>query len=148
MTAIDPIRSSTGAGSPVSAPGTHHHNRYRTLLVLLGTICAVLCLAPAAQAAGPELSVSLTHYPTTFQRGDLDADVFVKVTNSGDAPTGGPVSATLVLPAGLQLALPHGERMPVGAVGECRRPFHLHDTGPACPGSLRDHDGGEPDRGC
>ena len=103
MTAIDPIRSSTTTGWPMPAHRTHHHNRYRSLLMLLGALCAVLCLAPAAHAAGAQLSVSLTHDPTIFQRGDLDADVFVRVTNTGDAPTSGPVSATLVLPAGVQL---------------------------------------------
>jgi hypothetical protein len=101
MTAIDQVRSSTTTGWLMPAHRTHHHNR--TLLVLLGALCAVLCLAPAAHAAGPQLSVSLTHFPTTFQRGDLDADVFVTVTNSGDAPTGSPVSTTITLPSGLQL---------------------------------------------
>ncbi len=80
----------------------HHVNRRRALLVLLGALCAVLSLAPAAHAAGPKLSVSLTHDAATFQRGDTDSAVKVTVTNTGDAPTGGPVSATLVLPAGLQ----------------------------------------------
>ena len=103
MTTIDPIRSSTTTGWPMPAHHTHHHNRYRTLLVLLGALCAALCLAPVAHAAGPQLTLSLTHDPTTFQRGDLDAAVKVTVTNTGDAPTGGPVSATLVLPAGFQL---------------------------------------------
>jgi hypothetical protein len=105
MTATDQVRSSTGTGSPMPAPRTHN----RALLLLLGAVCAVLCLAPAAHAAGPELTVSLTHDPATFQRGDLDADVFVTVTNTGDAPTGGPVSATLVIPAGLQLRVAGGD---------------------------------------
>jgi hypothetical protein len=82
------------------APRTH---RYRTLLAALGALCAVLCLASAAHAAGPELSVSLTHDPATFYRGDRDAEVFAKVTNTGDAPVDLPISATVVLPAGLQL---------------------------------------------
>ena len=104
MTTIDQVRSSTGTGSPMPAHRTHHrHNRYRTLLLALGAVCAVLFLVPAAHAAGPELSVSLTHDPTTFHRGDLDADVIVEVTNTGDAPVDLPISATVVLPAGLQL---------------------------------------------
>jgi hypothetical protein len=101
----------------------HHHRHRRALLVLLGAVCAVLCLAPAAQAAPqPHLTVSLTHEPATFQRGDLDADVFVTVTNSGGAPTGGPVSATLDIPAGLQLrfraAIDNNEQLPVSCTSE------------------------------
>jgi hypothetical protein len=138
MTAIDPIRSSTGTGSPMSAAGTHHHNRYRTLLVLLGAVCAVLCLARAAQAAGPELSVSLTHYPTTFQRGDLDADVFVRVTNSGDAPTGGPVAATLVLPAGLELRYRTGNGCPSVQSVNAGVPFTCTTPNPLAPGDSAD----------
>jgi hypothetical protein len=85
-------------------PASRTRDYYRALLVLLGAVCAVLCLAPAAQAAPqPHLTVSLTHSPATFQRQDLDAAVFLTVTNSGDAPTAGPVSATLAIPAGLRL---------------------------------------------
>ncbi|HEY4829953.1 MAG TPA: hypothetical protein VIH85_24535 [Solirubrobacteraceae bacterium] len=115
MTTIDQVRRSTTTGWFMPAHRTHHHHRCRALLVLLGALCAALCLAPTAQAAGPQLSVSLTHDPATFQRGDLDADVIVTVTNVGDAPTGGPVSATLVLPPALQL----------------RSVFR--DTAPGCP---------------
>ncbi len=103
MTATDQVRRSTTTGSLMPAPRTHRHNRYRTLVVLFGAVCAVLCLASAAHAAGPGLSVSLTHDPTTFHRGDRDADVIVEVTNTGDAPVDLPISATVVLPAGLQL---------------------------------------------
>jgi hypothetical protein len=103
MTATDQVCSPTGTGSLMPAHRRHHHHR-RALSVLLGAVCAVLCLTTAAQAAPePHLTVSLTHDPATFQRGDRDADVFVTVTNSGDAPTGGPVSATLDIPAGLRL---------------------------------------------
>ncbi len=102
MTAADQVRSSTGTGSPM--PASRTHNRYRALLVLLAAVCAVLCLAPAAQAAPqPHLTVSLSHDPATPQRQDVAAGVFVTVTNTGDAPTGGPVSATLAIPAGLRL---------------------------------------------
>ncbi len=102
MTNTDPIRSSTTTGWPMPAHRTHHH--YRTLLVLLGTLCAVLCLATSAHAAGPQLTVSLTHTPATVMRGDVGAAFTVTVTNTGDAPTSGPVSATLTLPSGLQLS--------------------------------------------
>ncbi len=86
-------------------PRTHRHNRRGSLLVLLGAVCAVLCLAPAAHAAGPQLNVSLTYLPTTVMRGDIDVEYKVTVTNVGDAPTTGPVSATLTLGPGLQLRL-------------------------------------------
>ena len=106
MTTTDPIRSSTTTGWPMPAHRTHHH--YRSLLgLLLGALCAVLCLAASAQAAGPHLAVSLTHYPTTYERGDIDAQFTVTVTNTGDAPTSGPVSATLALPPGLQWVYRH-----------------------------------------
>jgi hypothetical protein len=98
MTTTDHVRSSTGTGSPMPAHRRHHH---RALLVLLSAMCAVLCLASAAQAAGPQLTVSVTHNPTPYQRGDLADDFAVMVTNSGDAPTGGPVSAALTIPPGL-----------------------------------------------
>jgi hypothetical protein len=94
------------------APRTHHHKPHRALLVLLGVLCGVLCLAPAAQAAGPQLTVSPTHSPTTYERGSVEAAFTVTVTNSGDAPTGGPVSATLVLPTGLQLLSVQGNGCP------------------------------------
>jgi hypothetical protein len=105
MTDADPIRSSTTTGWPMPAHRTHHH--YRSLLVLLGALCAVLSLATSAQAAGPQLTVSLTHDPTTYARGDIDAEFTVEVTNEGDAPTSGPVSATLSLPPGLQWVFRH-----------------------------------------
>jgi hypothetical protein len=73
------------------------------LTLALALFLALLAFPALGQAAGPQLSVSLTHDSATFQRGDTDADVFVTVTNEGDAPTGGPVSATLVIPPGLQL---------------------------------------------
>ncbi len=106
MTNADPIRSSRATGWPMSAPRTHNH--YRTLLVLLGAICAVLCLASAAQAAGPQLSVSVAH-TTTWQRGDVDAEFTVTVTNTGDAPTSGPVSVNVVFPSTLQLSFVSNE---------------------------------------
>jgi hypothetical protein len=80
---------------------THYHY-HRALVVLLGALCAVMCLVSAAEAAEPELTVSLTTQPPV-ERGDSNAAFAVTVTNSGDAPTGSPVSATLVLPSGLQL---------------------------------------------
>ena len=125
MTNADPIRSSTTTGWPMLARRTHHH--YRTLLVLLGALCAVLCLASAAQAAGPALTVSVTHHPNPVMRGDIDAEFEVSVTNSGDAPVGGPVSATLApLPPGLQLRL-----LPAtGTNSVCPSVQSVHDGAP------------------
>jgi hypothetical protein len=105
MTNADPIRSLTGAGRPM--PADHIHRHYRTLLVLLGALFAALSVASTAHAAGPQLTVSLTHTPSTFERGDIDAEFAVTVTNTGDAPTSGPVSATLTLPPGLQWVYRH-----------------------------------------
>jgi hypothetical protein len=102
MTTIDPIRSSTTTGSLMPALRTHQH-RYRSLLVLLGALCSVLCLPSGAHAAGPQLTVSLTHAPGTYERGSIESNLTVIVTNAGDAPTGGPVSTTVGLPSGLQL---------------------------------------------
>ncbi len=103
MTTIDQARSSTGTGSLMPAHRSHYPLAYRTLLAVLGTVCAVLLLAPGAHAAGPELSVSLTHIDPTFHRGDTDAEVLVDVTNTGDAPVDLPIAATVVLPAALQV---------------------------------------------
>jgi hypothetical protein len=135
MTTIDPIRSSTTTGWPMPATRTYHHdNRRRTLLVLLGALCAVLCLVPAAQAAGPQLSVSLTHDPATFQRGDLDAVVSMTVSNVGDAPTGGPVSTTITLPVGLQLRFHRDGQCPSVQSVNAGAPFTCTTSGPLAPG--------------
>ena len=79
--------------------------------------------------------MSLTHDPTIYQRGDLDADVFVKVTNSGDAPTGGPVSATLVLPAGLQVRYRRGNGCPSEQSVNAGVPFTCMTQDPLAPGA-------------
>jgi hypothetical protein len=76
------------------------HRRYQILLALFGALCALLCLGATAHAAGPELTISATHLHPVL-RGDIDAEYEVSVTNSGDAPTSGPVSATLALPPAL-----------------------------------------------
>jgi hypothetical protein len=101
MTAIDQVRSSTQTGWLMPASRAHHH-RFRALLVLFGAVSALLCAAPAAHAAAPALTVAVDHTPTTIMRGDIDDEFTVTVTNSGDAPTTGPVSATLAFPQGLQ----------------------------------------------
>jgi hypothetical protein len=139
MTNTDPIRSSTTTGWPMPALRTHHHNCYRSLLVLLGALCAVLCLAPAAHAAGPQFTVSLTHNPTTYQRGDVDDEVAVTVTNSGDAPTGGPVSATLTLPPALQsrLILDQGNQCPSAQSVNAGAPLTCTTQDPLAPGDSR-----------
>ena len=134
MTPSDQVRSSTGTGSLMPAPRTPNHRR-RALLVLLGAVCALLCVASAAQAAGPQLSVSVTHNPATFSRGQVDANFAVTVTNSGDAPTGGPVSTTVNLPMGLQLKTVQG--------GECSSVPSVRDGVPlTCntPGALEPGD--------
>ncbi len=146
MTTPDQVRRSTGTGPLMLTPRTHPHPRRRALLVLLGAVVAVLCLAPAAHAAGPELTVSITHdlpnisgqldYPN-FQRGDLDAAVVVTVTNSGDAPTGGPVSAAITLPAGLQLRYSEGEGCPTVQSVNAGTPFTCTTTFPLAPGNSR-----------
>ncbi len=81
----------------------YHINLHRILLALLVALCAVLCLATSARAAGPELTVSVTHAPSTVMRGDPGVGFDVSITNSGDAPTSGPITAVVSLPAGLQL---------------------------------------------
>ena len=63
----------------------------------------MLCLVPAAHAAGPVLTVSVAHAPTTVMRGDIAVGLTVSVTNTGDAPTNGPVSMTIALPPGLRI---------------------------------------------
>ncbi len=128
-------------------PAPRTHNRYRALLVLLGAVCVVLCLAPAAQAAPQaHLTVSLTHDSATFQRGDIDDDVYVTVTNSGGAPTAGPVSATLSIPAGLQLRIREAvENSNSGSTVSCASvqsvnagaPFTCTTQNPLAPGETQ-----------
>ncbi len=84
-------------------PAHHTDNHYRTLLVLLGVMCVVLCLASTAHAAGPELTVSFSHYPSTVMRGDSGAHLVASVANTGDAPTSSPITVAVTIPAGMQL---------------------------------------------
>jgi hypothetical protein len=134
MTTPDQVPTSTGTGWPMPAHHTHHR---RALLLVLGAVCALLCVAPAAHAAGPELSVSLTHGDATFQRGDLDAPVIVTVTNSGDAPTGGQVSAAITLPAGLRLRFFQGEGCPTVQSVDAGAPFTCTTAFPLAPEDSR-----------
>jgi hypothetical protein len=132
MTTIDQVRSSTGTGSLVPTHRAHHCRR--VLRVLLGAACALLCLASAAQAAGPQLNVSVTHTPTTFQRVDGGDEIRVTVTDAGDGPTSGPVSAAITLPAGLQVIAFVGSGCPsVGSVA-AGIPFTCVSSGPLAPG--------------
>jgi hypothetical protein len=135
MTTVDQARSSTGTGWFMPAFRTRH----RILLVLLGALCVVLGMSSAAQAAGPQLTVSFTHDPATFQRGDFNDDLAVTVTNSGDAPTGGPVSATLVLPPGLQPRLIGGQGNACPSVQSVNAgaPLTCTTQGPLAPGDSK-----------
>ncbi len=74
--------------------------------VRLGIVCLVLAAAAlmlpaAAAAAGPELTLGITHEPETFHRGEAFDLYALTVTNTGDAPTTGPITITDALPAGL-----------------------------------------------
>jgi uncharacterized repeat protein (TIGR01451 family) len=57
----------------------------------------------SAQAAGPELAVGITHYPSIFQRGDVSGQYSMTVTNTGDTATAGTITLTDVLPQGVGL---------------------------------------------
>jgi hypothetical protein len=74
------------------------------LAVILALLLVLLAFPALSRAAGPQLSVSLSHEPANYERGSVESKFVVTVENSGDAPTGGPVSATLVLPPSLQLS--------------------------------------------
>jgi hypothetical protein len=135
MTTIDQVRSSTTTGALMPTPRTHHrHHRRRAPLMALGAVCALLCVASAAQAAGPQLTVSITHTPSTFQRVDAGDEIDVTVTNAGDAPTGGPVSAAITLPGGLQLTEIVGSGCPSVASVNAGAPFTCVTSGPLAPG--------------
>jgi uncharacterized repeat protein (TIGR01451 family) len=56
--------------------------------------------APTGGAGTPDLSIVKTHAGTLVQ-GQIGAPYTITVTNSGSAPTSGPVTVTDVLPAGL-----------------------------------------------
>ena len=78
-----------------------------SLVVALG-VSGAFSLA-TAEAAAPAWSLSITHSPDTFHRGEgkkgFIADGYhVIVTNTGDAATAGPVTFTDSLPPGLTIA--------------------------------------------
>jgi uncharacterized repeat protein (TIGR01451 family) len=84
----------------------------RLLIVLLTTIVALLAgSVTAAQAAGPELAVTVAHTPDPLQRGDVGslyaggtgARFVVTVTNAGDADTTGPITIADTVPAGVKV---------------------------------------------
>jgi uncharacterized repeat protein (TIGR01451 family) len=75
-------------------------------VVLLALALALLALASAAHAAGPVLSVSVTHSPETFQRGDTADTYQLVLTNTGDAPTTGPITITDTLPPAIEAQKP------------------------------------------
>jgi uncharacterized repeat protein (TIGR01451 family) len=81
-------------------------DRRRAGCWLLVAPAAVLVLAASAApslAAGPELTVTMSHSPTIVQRGDTGISLAITVTNTGDAATSGTLSVTDVLPAGIEL---------------------------------------------
>jgi uncharacterized repeat protein (TIGR01451 family) len=79
------------------------HLTNRVLLVLPALIALVLTGSIAsAQAAGPQLGLTLSHTPDTFQRQDAGARYLVTLTNVGDADATGPVTLTDALPAGVK----------------------------------------------
>jgi hypothetical protein len=71
---------------------------------------AVICLAVVigmvlpglSSAAGPELTVTITHNPSTFQRGDIGDGFGLTLANTGDAPTSGAITLNGTLSAGLK----------------------------------------------
>jgi hypothetical protein len=70
--------------------------------VLVLTFLLTLCVFPVgSRAAGPALSLSVTHSPETFMRGDYTAKFLFTVTNTGDEPTSGSVELEPSIPAGL-----------------------------------------------
>jgi hypothetical protein len=110
----------------------------RASLLVLATAAALLLgllsFPALGRAAGPELTISVTHAPGKFQRGDR-ADVFsATVTNVGDASTTGPVQVAFTdLSPGLQVLdfeglehlyfdCPTGEAVRNGAAATCTLP--------------------------
>jgi uncharacterized repeat protein (TIGR01451 family) len=66
-------------------------------------LVALAAVLPAgAQAAGPELTVAITHSPATFQREDQADQYALTVTNTGDTTTTGEITLTDELPSGLK----------------------------------------------
>jgi hypothetical protein len=118
----DPTRTLTKENPTLSS-------RMRAPFILaLAVLLALLAFPSLGRAAGPQLSVALTFEPTPFQRGDVEAAVKVTVTNTGDAPTGGPVSATVELPPGLQLRDVRAGGF--GSSGTCPSAQSVHEGAP------------------
>ena len=78
------------------------------MLGTLATAIALLALAaPAAQAAAPAFDIVSSATPTRFPAGDETgtSGYMIVVTNTGAAPTGGPIAVTDQLPVGLSVDL-------------------------------------------
>jgi hypothetical protein len=114
---IAPDRTRARTAKPKEIPTVKSLGRIADTLkmtaacMLLAGFGLLILGAPAASAAGPELTVHVSHGPATFHRGELapvlTADFFlIEITNVGDSPTVGPVTITDTLPEGLTLALP------------------------------------------
>jgi hypothetical protein len=85
------------------------------LAAVAGALICVAGVAPAAQAAGPQWTVTAVSRPTNFLPGDATGDdaYVVTVTNTGSAASnaGEPIAITDELPAGITLGA-------AGAAGE------------------------------
>jgi hypothetical protein len=74
-------------------------------LLSLSALLSVVALGwviSSAQAAGPQLSVAISHSPAVFQRGDSGDGYLMTVTNIGNTPTNGAINLTAALAAGVE----------------------------------------------
>ena len=98
--------------SPVLASVARNSGSRALLAGFLGLVLAAALLLPGgARAAGPELSITITHQPDPFHRGTVSIGglgvgdkFFFNLTNTGDAPTNSPILLKAVLGEGLSLA--------------------------------------------
>jgi hypothetical protein len=99
-------------------------------LALPFALALLLGLAASAHAAGPELQLAFSHGPETFQRGDSGDLYQVTVTNTGDAPTSGPITLTATFTGGVKARNDNG----------------VHIEGPTfnCPYTVQEANAGAP----
>jgi uncharacterized repeat protein (TIGR01451 family) len=78
-------------------------NLTRAAVGLAALLVGIFLVIPSAQAAGPELTIAMSHSPATFQRGDVGDSYAITVANTGDTTTTGTLTVTDTLSTALHL---------------------------------------------
>ncbi len=80
-------------------PMSLHRSAMRLVVVAIAMLAlALACSVSSAHAAAPAFTITTTHSPDTFKRGDTGTTFQVALTNTGDADTTGVISLSVVVP--------------------------------------------------